>query len=165
MAELTVAKAEKEEFDRVWDFIHSMEALFDGRSFFSNEESWRDWPDEDKDKKRLLEIEKDLIESGDEMWNGKADNRLILYAFMKEKFLEANYSGSFGRILFDCSTLIENCCDPELDYLEFKPSIMYAERNAAEKIEAIIERGKNNGRSSKQILSAIRRKIKKMKED
>lgn len=37
---LTVAKATKEEFKRVWDWLHTMEALFDGRGMFSTEEEW-----------------------------------------------------------------------------------------------------------------------------
>ena len=40
---LTVAKATKEEFKRVWDWLHTMEALFDGRGMFSTEEDWREW--------------------------------------------------------------------------------------------------------------------------
>ena len=32
---LTVAKATKQEFKRVWSFVHAMENLFDSRSFFS----------------------------------------------------------------------------------------------------------------------------------
>lgn len=29
----------------------------------------------------------------------------------------------FQRILFNCSTLLENCADPDLDYLDFNPDI------------------------------------------
>ena len=29
----------------------------------------------------------------------------------------------FQRILFNCSTLLENCADPNLDYLDFNPDI------------------------------------------
>lgn len=166
---LTVAKATREEFDRVWGFVHPMEALFDGRGFFSNEEDWRDWDDDDEDKKLLLKIEKELLAAGEGyMLDGQVDNRLILYEFMKVKFLEANYSGSIGRILFDCSTLIDNCCDPDLDYLEFKPSIMHAERIALEKVEKLIADGEAQSQSPEQILAAIKQHIeesKKEKED
>lgn len=162
---LTVAKADKKEFKRVWGFVHAMEALFDGRSAFSCEEDWRDWPDDDKDKKILQKIEQDIIKSDGADWNGKADNRIILYHFMKRKFLEANYSGSFGRILFDCETLIDNCCDPKLDYLEFKPSIMNAERIALEKIEKIISSGEKRGQSAEKILASIKKRIEESKKE
>lgn len=162
---LTVAKATKDEFDRVWSFVHPMEALFDGRGFFSNEEDWRDWPDDDEDKKVLLKIEKELIAGGDEGWSGHPDNRLILYEFMKRKFLEANYSGSIGRILFDCQTLIENVCDPKLDYLEYKPSIMHAGRNALLKVENIINRGELKGRDPLKIIASIKKLIEKSKKE
>ena len=55
---LTVAKATKEEFKRVWDWLHTMEALFDGRGMFSTEEDWREWDDDEPAKKQLLQIEK-----------------------------------------------------------------------------------------------------------
>ena len=161
----TVAKATEEEFDRVWAFVHPMEALFDVRGFVSNEEDWRDWDDDDEDKKRLLKIEKELIAGGEEDWDGKVDNRLILYEFMKVKFLEANYSGSIGRILFDCSTLIDNCCDPDLDYLEFKPSIMHAERIALEKVEKIIADGEGQNQSPEEIIAAIKQHIEESKKE
>ena len=160
----TVAKDTQEEFDRVWGFVHPMEALFDGRGFFSNEEDWRDWDDDDEDKKLLLKIEKDLLAAGEDEYDGQVDNRLILYEFMKVKFLKANYSGSIGRILFDCSTLIDNCCDPDLDYLEFKPSIMHAERIAIEKVEKIIINGEEKGLSADDILADIKKHIEEIKK-
>ena len=123
---MKMAKACPEEFDRVMGFINVMEALFDGRSFFSQEESWREWNDDDEDKKLLLEIEKEVKEEdGETVWDG-VDNRLILYEFIKRKWRKANYSGSFGRIVMDAEVLIDNACDPSLDYLEFKPEIMEA---------------------------------------
>ena len=53
---MKVAKADPEEFERVMRFVSLMESFFEGRSFFSSEEDWRDWPNDDEDKKRLLEI-------------------------------------------------------------------------------------------------------------
>ena len=162
---LTVAKADKSEFKLVWGFVHAMEALFDQRGGFSTEEDWRDWPDDDKQKKILLKIEKELIGEGEATWDGHPDNNLILFRFIRQIWKEANYSGSFGRILFDCQTLIDNCCDPKLDYLEFKPSIMYAERNALEKVEKIIARGEKKGQSADKILAAIKKRIEESKKE
>ena len=152
---LTVAKADKDEFKRVWDFVHSMEALFDGRGFFVEE--WWNWPDDDPDKKLMRKIQKELE-------CGEKDDQVV-YEFIKRKWETANYSGSFGRILFDCETLIENCCDPDLDYLEFKPSIMYAERIALEKVEEIISGGEKEGLSADEILVKIKERIEESKKE
>ena len=64
-------------------------------------------------------------EDGETVWDG-VDNRLILYEFIKRKWRKASYCGSFGRIVMDAEVLIDNACDPNLDYLEFKPEIMEA---------------------------------------
>lgn len=64
-------------------------------------------------------------EDGETVWDG-VDNRLILYEFIKRKWRKANCCGSFGRIVMDAEVLIDNACDPNLDYLEFKPEIMEA---------------------------------------
>lgn len=123
---MKVGKASPEEFDMVTGFINVMEDLFGGRSFFSQEESWREWDDDDEDKKLLLEIEKEVKEEdGETVWDG-VDNRLILYEFIKRKWRKVNCCGSFGRIVMDAEVLIDNACDPNLDYLEFKPEIMEA---------------------------------------
>lgn len=162
---LRVAKATEDEFERVRSFLFPMEALFDSRGFFGNEEDWRNWDDDDEDKKMLLEIEKELIAGGELYWDDHPDNRLILFEYMKRKFLKANYSGSIGRILFDCETLIENVCDPKLDYLEYKPSIRYAERNALLKVENIINRGESKGREPLKIIASIKKLIEKSKKE
>lgn len=126
MSGLKMAKADPEEFESVMSFVRVMEALFESRSIFSNEEDWREWDDDDEDKKMLLEIEKEVKEEDGTDWNGDADNRLILYEFIKRKWRQANFSGSFGRIIMDAEVLIDNACDPDLDYLEFNPEIKAA---------------------------------------
>lgn len=122
---MKVAKADSKEFDKVYDFINVMDELFDNK-FFSNEECWREWDDDDEDKKLLLKIEKDLKETeGSDIW-GEVDNRLILYEFIRLKWKKANYCGSFQRIVTDADVLIDYVCDPDLDYLEYKPEIKQA---------------------------------------
>lgn len=122
---MKVAKAEKEEFDKVYDFINIMDEFFDSR-FFSHEEEWRNWDDDDPDKKLLLKIEEEIRESdGADIWDG-VDNRLILYEFIKRKWNEVNCCGSFQRIVTNAEVLIDNACDPELDYLEFNKEITQA---------------------------------------
>lgn len=118
---MRMAKAHPEEFDKTMDFVNVMDSLLDDRWFFSQEESWRDWDDDDEDKKLLLKIEQELKD-----YEGEDDYRIILYEFIKRKWREANRSGSFGRIIMDAETLIQNCCDPDLDYLDFKPEMKKA---------------------------------------
>lgn len=127
MAGLKMAKADPEEFDKVMDFVNIMDDFFDNK-FFSTEEDWREWDDDNEDKKILLEIEKELIEDGEgtSVWDDHPDNRLILYEFIKRKWRSVNYSGSFQRIVMDAQVMIENACDPDLDYLEYKPEIQKA---------------------------------------
>lgn len=127
---MKVAKAEKEEFDKVYDFINVMDSLFDGR-FWSHEEEWKEWDDDNPNKKLLLKIEEEIRESdGETIWDG-VDNRLILYEFMKRKWMEANWCGSFQRIVTNAEVLIDNACDHNLDYLEWNPEI----KEAIEKYE------------------------------
>lgn len=127
---MKVAKAEKEEFDKVYDFINVMDSLFDGR-FWSHEEEWKEWDDDNPNKKLLLKIEEEIRESdGETIWDG-VDNRLILYEFMKRKWMEANWCGSFQRIVTNAEVLIDNACDPNLDYLEWNTEI----KEAIEKYE------------------------------
>ena len=116
MPGLKMAKADPEEFDKVMNFVNVMDDFFDSK-FFSTEEDWREWDDDNEDKKMLFEIEKELIEDGEgiSVWDDHPDNRLILYEFIKRKWRHANFSGSFQRIIMDAEVLIENACDPDLD--------------------------------------------------
>ncbi len=138
MSGLKMAKADPEEFEMTMDFVRVMESLFEGRSIFSNEEDWRNWDDDNENKKMLLDIEKEIIDSDGSCWDGKPDNRLILFEFIKRKWKQANSSGSFGRIILDAEVLIDNACDPNLDYLEFKPEIKAA-MEKYEKKEELME--------------------------
>ena len=153
---MKVGKANSSDFGRMTDFINIMEALFDNRSFFSNEEEWRNWSDSDEDKQTLLEIETSLKEDGEGTdFNGYVDNRLILYEFVKRKFKYANYSGGLRRIMFNAFTLIDNACDPNLDYLEFKPEIKNASINTLTEIENYINENVDVNSQVKQILNKI----------
>ena len=123
---MKVAKADKDDFERVWNFFIPVEALFDNRHGCYHDEDWRDWDDDDEDKKELLEIENQLREEeGEDIW-GRVDNRLVLFEFIKRRFQAAEYCGGIGRILTDAETLIESVCDPDLDYIEYRPEIKKA---------------------------------------
>jgi hypothetical protein len=74
----------------------------------------------------FLKIEKELErEFGDYHFF----NDMILFEFIKRKWKNTNYCGSFQRIVTDADCLIDNVCDPDLDYLEFKPEYKEAIEN------------------------------------
>ena len=122
---MKVAKADNEEFDKVYKFINVMDNLLDNRSWYADEDDWKNWDDDDQDKIELLKIEKEVKETDGGIW-GDVDNRLVLFEFIKKKWREVNYSGSFQRIITNAEVLIDNVCDPNLDYLEYKPEIKEA---------------------------------------
>jgi len=115
---MKVARADKEEFDNVYNFINIMDELFDSRWCFSQEENWKEWDENDPDKQL---IDKIAEEAEREFGDCYYLNNLILFEFIKRKWKETNYCGSFQRIVTDAECLIDNVCDPDLDYLEFKP--------------------------------------------
>ena len=117
---MKVARATEEEIDKVYDFINTMDNLLDNRSWYADEESWKEWDDDDTDKKQLLQIEEDLKCCGIE------DSKVVLYEFIKKKWREVNYNGSLQRVVANADVLIDNVCDPNVSYLEFKPELKEA---------------------------------------
>ncbi len=133
---MKVAKATPEEFPPVQRFINRMESLLKPGRFRSSEEDWRDWDDDDEDKNLLLEIEEELRETEQDE---EPDNRIVLFEYIKRKWNEANRCGSFGRIVMDAAVLIDNVCDPALDYLEYRPEMLEAFKTYNETHEEKIE--------------------------
>ena len=117
---MKVARATEEEIDKVYDFINTMDNLLDNRSWYADEESWKEWDDDDTDKKQLLQIDEDLKCCGIE------DSKVVLYEFIKKKWREVNYNGSLQRVVANADVLIDNVCDPNVSYLEFKPELKEA---------------------------------------
>ena len=117
---MKVARATEEEIDKVYDFINTMDNLLDNRSWYAVEERWKEWDDDDTDKKQLLQIEEDLKCCGIE------DSKVVLYEFIKKKWREVNYNGSLQRVVANADVLIDNVCDPNVSYLEFKPELKEA---------------------------------------
>ena len=146
---LRVAKATERDFDNITSFVNSMDSLFDEFGEYE--------PESDKDKELIDRIAKEMDES-------KHDYGVIL-EFIRRKFKEANYCGSFRRVVFNAMTLIENCCDESISYLDFKPEIKYAERDALEKVKSIIKDGRNSGKTAEQIVEEITKHIEKENND
>ena len=58
--QITIAKASKNDFEKVYNLLSPMEELFNNR--WSNEESWIEWDDDNEDKLELLAIRKEIAE-------------------------------------------------------------------------------------------------------
>lgn len=58
--QITIAKASKNDFEKVYNLLSPMEELFNNR--WSNEESWTEWDDDNEDKLELLAIRKEIAE-------------------------------------------------------------------------------------------------------
>lgn len=99
--QITIAKASKNDFEKVYNLLSPMEELFNNR--WSNEESWTEWDDDNEDKLELLAIRKEIAEevmianqhytkrilhSG--LTNIKYLNLVILPTFHHEKDSSAN---------------------------------------------------------------------------
>ena len=122
---MKAAKADKEEIDRVQKFYNLVESLLDSR-WGDSDEDWRTWDDKDEDKKEILEIEEELkLWEGTDL-DGHVDNRIVLYEFFKKRFKEVDWGGSIGRVLMNADVLVNQVCDPDLDYLDFNPEIKQA---------------------------------------
>lgn len=96
---LKVAKTNDEEISRLHSLLNEIEWL--SKEFRSgNDFSDIDWGDYEQLSKLPNDIEEFL------------------------KVLCHTIAGNhFQRILFNCSTLLDNCADTNLDYLEFNPDI------------------------------------------
>lgn len=122
---MKAAKADKEEIDRVQKFYNLVESLWDSR-WRDSDEDWRTWDDKDEDKKEILEIEEELKQWEGTDLDGHVDNRIVLYEFFKKRFKKVNWCGSIGRVLMNADVLVNQVCDPDLDYLDFNPEIKQA---------------------------------------
>lgn len=119
---LKCAKPDEGDFE-VMHKLLILENLFDNRFWRDNSEDWRDWDDDDEDKQELLDCEKDVRQYEGLDSNDEVDNRLILYEYVKRMF---NNSSAFRRVEMAAQMAIDNCFDPDKDYIDWKPEIQNA---------------------------------------
>lgn len=99
----TIAKASKEDFEKVYNLLQPMEELFN--SHWSNEEEWTEWDDDDKDKKELLAIRKEIAEE-EHYYEEDVDNRLVLFEFIKRRMQLCGCS-NWQRVVIAAECLID----------------------------------------------------------
>lgn len=116
---LTIAKADKEDFEAVYNLLVPMEELFN--SHWSNEEAWIEWDDDDEHKRELLRIRKEVAQE-EHCDEDEVDNRLVLYEFIKRKMQNCACS-EWRRVVTAAECLIDTFCDPHVDFLAWRPDL------------------------------------------
>lgn len=99
---MTLAKASKKDIDALFQFLQDLEAAVD------RDEYWNDARD-------------DLVEHDPNDGWQEADERLL-------KFVRKNWpkARGFERIVLGYQTLLDNCCDPALGHLDWRPDVKAA---------------------------------------
>lgn len=126
MATMKVAKADDNDFERVYNFLNPLQSLFGNK--WSDEDSWSEWDDDDPDKLELLKIRQEVAdEEGYTLED--VDNRLVLFEFIKRRYKKAD-CGSWQRVVMAAECLIASVCDPHKDYLDWHPYLYRATDNS-----------------------------------
>ena len=112
---MRVHKMDPEDFKRVTEFIHACEHMLEGEKFSlkSPYEHWKDWQDDDEDKKGIQAIET-FISKNEDM--DEVDGRIVAYEYLRKK-----YTHMLSLLNITAHVLVENCCDINKDYLDFSP--------------------------------------------
>jgi hypothetical protein len=99
-------------------FFNASELALEREKFSlkSAEDNWLDLDDDDDDKITILKI-RAFIHANEEIDEEDIDSRILLYEFLKAKFRST--SSSWNRVQLAADILIDNCCDPTKDYLDF----------------------------------------------
>lgn len=117
------AKPDEKDFDK-FSKLMVLENLFDGRYWSSHEDEWREWDDDDEDKKELLDCEKWVRDFYGLSETDDMDNDIILCEYVRRLF--KGNSSVFRRVEMAAMMAIDNCFDPDIDYIDWKPEIKNA---------------------------------------
>jgi hypothetical protein len=113
---MKMAKASKEDIQKTIDFFRFIEEFMEyGTHTLENEET-----------EESIELdEQKFVEMLRELWGGR--------------FKPPGVDCSWSRVVLGCDILIDNVCDPELDYLEWHPDFKKALEKVAEDADATTE--------------------------
>lgn len=117
---MRVAKPTKAMLDAANDFKNACEAFFEREkySFKDPQDRWEGWDDDDDDKQDVIKIKKNLAEEIG-CREKDVDNRIVAYEYLRSK-----YTNRLGHVIMTAGVLLDNCCDPTKDYLDFAPGHM-----------------------------------------
>lgn len=121
---MKVAKASEEDLKRTHSFLQAMESMFDSRNRYSirdEELEWKDWDEDDDDKKMILSIQKEVIKEYGYNEDSEITNKLTLLEFIKRKYKTCDLH--WNRVYWAANVLIDNACDPNEDCLAWHPFI------------------------------------------
>ena len=107
---MRMAKAPKEHVDRLRVYLQFCDELtqIDPENYNEWKEFKKDWEDDEKFNKIIKHCEDD---------EGR-----FLYEYYFD-YYRSNISHIHMRVVFGYEVLVDNVCDPDLDYLEFKPEL------------------------------------------
>jgi hypothetical protein len=117
---MKVAKPTPDIIEAVNQFISVAQDLLEHQVFAScsPEESWKEW-DECDDKKVCLRIRKNIAQE-EGISENDVDDRIVAYEFLKKK-----YTPRLSHVNMVCSVLLDACCNPTEDVLEWRPDIYF----------------------------------------
>ena len=114
---MRIHKMGSDELKEVLEFKNAAELMLERGKFSLTEsfDEWRDMDDGDPDKIEIQKIQKRLCKEEDTD-EEHLDGRILAYEYLKRK-----YTGRLWLAIITADTLIDNCCDPTKDYLDFYP--------------------------------------------
>lgn len=121
MPGMRLAKPSEEDFQTIREFLQLCESFWDSRQQYSlrpMEKEWQRWENEDLDYQECLRIRRELAEEED-ISDEDVNNRLIVYEFLMKRYKKCDTN--WGRVIMTASVLLDNACDPTLNYVEFYP--------------------------------------------
>jgi len=124
---MRLAKATGKDIEKTKDFLQFMERLFDSRQFRNCEGDWESQFGKETDEYKMFKsIQKDLsFEEGCEP--EKVDDRLVVYEAIVRMYKRCDLH--WNRVVWAADILIDNCCDPCKNYLDWHPYIERAMDN------------------------------------
>jgi hypothetical protein len=121
MPGMRLAKPDEDDFDTTRQFLQLCERFWDSRPKYSlrrEEDEWRQWENDDPDYKEVLKLRRSIAEE-EGIALDDVDDRILVYEFLRLKYKKCDTN--WGRVIMTASVLLDNACDPTLDYLEFFP--------------------------------------------
>ncbi len=97
---MKMAKASADDLRRVREFFEMLEEVIERRTYTT---------DEDTGEPQIIDDER-LLALIRQMWSERG----------------LGVVSSWFRVVYGCQVLIDNCCDPDADTLEFRPDIAKA---------------------------------------
>jgi hypothetical protein len=110
---MKVAKASKDDIQTMRDFFAVWEELERGNYQITKQEVKEYWQEDDRMFKLLMPYAVDEINDWDDV---EGDTQV---KFLNDWFGKVSWRKD--RVIFGCEIMIDNACDPDKDYLAFKP--------------------------------------------